>query len=118
MKFFPIETRKWIEGKGYKKDVLLRDDELLCPGALVQLLTTYPKTSVSSHYHDEGMEVFHITGGRGIIFIEGKTFELKKGDTLTCCPKEVHGAENPYDEPFEYIVFKTNWRDDDSTWIE
>ena len=36
--------------------------------------------------------------------INDQTFHLKKGDTLTCAPKEVRSAENPYDDPFEYIV--------------
>lgn len=118
MRFFPAEDNEWKEGNGYSKCVLLRGKkELLVEGAIVQLLTIAPETTVPPHYHEQGMEVFHIISGKGIMTINDETFHMKKGDTLTCDAKEVHSAENPYDEPFEYIIFKTNWNEEDTVWI-
>ncbi|WP_299009142.1 cupin domain-containing protein [uncultured Shewanella sp.] len=76
-----------------------------------------PHTAVAAHYHQSTLEVFHITSGAGTMVIDGQLFHLIKGDTLTCHPKAIHSADNPYAEPFEYIVFKTHWCDGDCIWV-
>ena len=119
MKYIPAESRNWIEGKGYKKNILLKGmEDLHSQGALVQLLTIEPNTAVPPHYHEKGLEVIYILKGRGMMTIGDEVVHLHEGDTLTCEPEEIHSAENPYDEPFELIVFKTNWENDDSIWLK
>ncbi|WP_299491171.1 cupin domain-containing protein [uncultured Shewanella sp.] len=118
MAYFPVDKNCWQLMKGYKKSVLLKgDQDLLVEGTLIQLLMIEPYTSVAAHYHEQTLEVFHITSGAGNMVIDGELFQLKKGDTLTCEPKIVHSSENPYSEPFEYIVIKTHWSEGDSIWI-
>lgn len=118
MKYIPAEKRNWVEGKGYKKNIFFQGkDDLHCEGALVQLLTIEPNTVVPSHYHENGLEVLYILKGRGTMTINDEVLHLHPGDILTCEPKDVHSAENPYDEPFEYLIFKTNWEAGDSIWL-
>jgi len=119
MKYIPAEKRNWVEGQGYTKNILLKGvEDLHCEGALVQLLTIQPNATVPPHYHKKGLEVFYIIKGRGSMTINDEVIHLHEGDTLTCEPGEVHSAENPYDEPFEYIIFKTNWEAEDSIWLK
>ena len=116
MRFVDQQNVRWTEGEGYRKKILLRDDALNAPGTLVQIVELQPHTQVDDHHHESCTEVFHILEGQGSFDIDGRTFELKPGDTLTCEPREVHNTKNPHDEPFVYIVFKTNVADDDLFW--
>ena len=109
-------TVAWSEGEGYRKKILLRDQALNAPGTLVQIVEISPHTEVNDHHHESCTEVFHILKGQGTFNIDGKTFCLGPGDTLTCEPGEVHNTKNPHDEPFTYIVFKTNVVEDDLYW--
>lgn len=119
MKYIPAEKRHWIDGKGYKKNILLKGmEDLHSEGTLVQLLTIEGNTSIPPHYHENGLEVLYIIKGRGIMTIDGEVLHLHEGDTLTCEPGEVHSAENPYDDPLEYLILKTNWDIQDSIWLQ
>ncbi len=116
MKFLPPSTENWIEGRGYKKQILLTESGLHCPGTLVQLVVIDPHSEVPFHYHNKMTEVFHIIEGTGSMTIAGQTFHLSPGDTLTTEPKELHNAINASDAPLKYIVFKTNVTEGDSVW--
>ena len=108
----------WVRGEGYRKKVLLREGALNSPGTLVQIVTIEPKTEVADHHHESCTEAFHVLSGRGSFDIDGDTYEVGPGDTLTCEPNEVHNTKNPHDEPFVYVVFKTNVVDSDLYWEE
>lgn len=118
MKWIKADEGKWIQGKGYRKKVLLKKEDLHCDGALVQTVIIEPSTEVPSHYHAKMTEVFHILEGEGIMTISSKTFHLTPGDTLTCEPNEIHSAKNDSDQPFKYAVFKTNVEEGDIYWLE
>ena len=75
-----------------------------------------PGTSVADHFHRHCTEVFHIVGGQGRFVIDGRTFDLRSGDTLTCEPGEIHSTHNDHDGPFIYVVFKTNVVSGDIVW--
>lgn len=117
MKHIEQSGAEWIDGKGYRKKILLREDDLNSPGTLVQIVEIAPETKVAEHYHQSCTEVFHILSGKGSFDIGKKTFHLEKGDTLTCEPLEIHATRNPYREPFRYLVFKTNVKDGDLFWV-
>lgn len=118
MKCIKAGEGSWIAGKGYKKKILLKKDDLHCDGALVQTIVIEPLTEVPSHYHRKMTEVFHIIEGEGTMIISDKTFHLAPGDTLTCEPNEIHSAKNSSHQPFKYAVFKTNVEDGDIYWLE
>jgi len=108
MKFIAGTTGTWLRCPGYAKKILLNEGDLDAPGTLVQLIEIAPKTSVADHDHEHCTEVFHIISGRGHFVIDGRTVDLRPGDTLTCQPGEIHGTHNEQDAPFTYVVFKTN----------
>lgn len=116
MKHIPKAAGDWQKCAGYAKKILLTETELRCEGALVQLIEIAPHTSVADHYHEHCTEVFHVLHGSGRFTIDGRTFLLEPGDTLTCNPGEVHSTQNDGDEPFTYVVFKTNAVADDLHW--
>lgn len=118
MKHLPKSAGDWLPCPGYAKKILLTADDLGAEGALVQLIEIAPHTTVADHFHTHCTEVFHIIGGRGTFVIDGKTIDLARGDTLTCQPGEVHSTRNDHDEVFAYVVFKTNVRSDDITWVD
>lgn len=116
MKYIQSHDENWIEGRGYRKQILLREESLNCPGTLVQLVVIEPYAKVPFHHHKKMTEVFHVLEGTGSMVIGGQTFELKPGDTLTTEPNESHNAMNSSDVPLKYIVFKTNVVEGDSYW--
>ena len=116
MKFMPPSTENWIQGRGYKKQILLAESDLHCAGTLVQLVVIDPHSEVPFHRHRKMTEVFHIIEGTGSMTVAGTTFDLGPGDTLTTEPNELHNAINSSDVPLKYIVFKTNVTDGDCVW--
>ena len=116
MKHIPTAAGIRQQRQGDAKKILLTAQDLLYDGALVQLVQIPPHTSVADHYHERCTEVFHVLTGRGRFIIDGRTIELEPGDTLTCHPGEMHSTQNDEDEPFTYVVFKTNAVADDLHW--
>ena len=116
MKYIPPSAERWIQGRGYKKQILLTESGLRCPGTLVQLVVIEPHAEVPFHYHNKITEVFHIIAGTGSMTVAGKTVALSPGDTLTTEPQELHNAVNTSDAPLRYMVFKTNATEGDSVW--
>ncbi len=118
MKYIHATEGEWIQGKGYKKRILLKKDDLHCDGALAQTVYIEPHTEVKAHYHANMTEVFHIIEGEATMTIRNRMFLLRPGDTLTCEPNEIHSARNDTDQPFRYVVFKTNAYEGDVYWLE
>lgn len=116
MKYVDQAAVDWIEGEGYRTKVLLREGELNSPGTLVQIVELPPGAAVANHHHESCSEVFHILSGMGNFEIDGRRFDLRVGDTLTCEPGEIHNTRNPHAEPLAYVVFKTNVTEDDFFW--
>lgn len=106
---------EWIEGKGYKKRILAGEAEL-GRGNLVQIVRIGPGQEVRPHYHGQQTEFFYILGGEALLSIGGREHRAKAGDTHVCRPKDIHSVKNNGTEDFELIVFKTNWKEDDSYW--
>lgn len=116
MRLVRNEEVAWTNGSGYRKKILLKDQQINQQGGLVQLVEIPPHTQVKDHYHKSCTEVFHVISGKGTFWIDGKRIDLEPGQTLTCEPLEVHRTENPFDYPFTYIVFKTNAVENDLFW--
>lgn len=106
---------EWILRKDYKKRVLAGESEL-GKGSLVQIVRIGPGNHVKPHYHAVQTEFFYILKGRATLSIAGEEFEAKPGDTYIIKPNDIHSVKNEGTEDFELIVFKSNWREDDSYW--
>ena len=117
MKYVASSSRQWKSGRGYVKAQLVTADTLRVPGTLVQVLKVQPKQVIPPHYHEHSTEVFYVLSGSGTMTIAGETVAMHPGDTVVCEPRELHAAENSSTEEWEYVVFKTNWKDGDSVWV-
>jgi quercetin dioxygenase-like cupin family protein len=106
---------EWIEGAGYKKRILATPDEL-GPGSLAQIVRIEPGNTVKPHHHGQTTEFFYILKGTATLTIAGEEHEAKPGDTYITKPGDMHSVKNNGKEDFELIVFKSNWREDDSYW--
>lgn len=118
MLFIPDYDGDWVQGNGYRKQILVKGDDLNQPGALIQKIIIAPEEKVPLHYHKATTEAFYVLKGQGIMTIDDRVFYLKPGDLLTCEPGERHDAENPHNQAFEYVVYKTNAVENDSYWVE
>lgn len=51
-----------------------------------------------AHYHVRTEEIYYITGGRGIMTIDGEHREVSVGDAIAIPPGKVHQIENTGNE--------------------
>ena len=58
--------------------------------------------------HETPMDVFfHVIAGSGTIEVGEQGFRVRRGDTLFCPRKVLHGVENTGESPLEVLVVKT-----------
>jgi quercetin dioxygenase-like cupin family protein len=54
------------------------------------------------HRHDwEHLNFF--VKGKGVVYVDGKEYEVKPGDTIRIAPNELHQYRNAGEESFEFI---------------
>jgi mannose-6-phosphate isomerase-like protein (cupin superfamily) len=51
------------------------------------------------HLHRRSEEVYHITGGSGIMTLGAETFDIRRGDTICIPPGTPHRVRNSGSEP-------------------
>ena len=61
------------------------------------------RSSVGYHHHGGLEESFIILGGRGLMTIEGETFEVEPGSVTFQGIEQGHGIYNPGDEPLAFL---------------
>lgn len=65
---------------------------------------TVPAGTVTQHHrHLLSEEIYHITSGRGIMFLGSESFEVKPGDSVVIPPGTPHAIENNGDEPLTIL---------------
>jgi len=109
---------KWIQSKGYKKQILADSKKFDADGALVQVVEIKPGHVVESHYHKQTYEFYYVMRGDVAFTINGQTRRLREGDMMMTEPNDVHRVENDSGEDFRVLVFKTNAAPDDTHWEE
>lgn len=108
-----LDNKDWIKGDGYKKKTILDENDLNKQGSVLQLNIVEPNTPLTPHYHKKMTEAVYVLSGEGIIVINNKEFIMKQGDLITIQPNETHTAKNPSNREFKYLVFKTNFSEND-----
>lgn len=63
-----------------------------------------PGVSVRAHYHEVIEEIYYISAGSGILFIDGKEKRVVKGDAIVIRPGERHSIRNDTEEELRLIV--------------
>jgi len=64
--------------------------------------------STIPHYHNESTEVYEVLRGEIDLTVDGKTFHLKKGESMTIQPGEIHSAKG--DETWIKCTAKPAWK--------
>jgi len=60
-------------------------------------------TSTRLHRHHRSEEVYHITAGKGLMTLGGKTFPVSAGDTLGIAPGTPHRIRNTGTRPLKIL---------------
>ncbi len=108
-----LDNKDWIKGEGYKKKAILDENDLNKQGSVIQLNTIEPNTPLTPHHHKKMTEAVYVLSGEGIIVINNKEYFMSPGDLITIEPNETHTAKNPSYKEFKYLVFKTNFSEND-----
>jgi putative monooxygenase len=72
-----------------------------------------PGVEVRKHHHQFIEEIYYVTAGEGIMYINGATQHLGVGDAVVVRPGEVHSISNPTKNNLRLIVTCTpSWTPD------
>jgi quercetin dioxygenase-like cupin family protein len=119
MKFVSANTCEWIVKKDYKKQIILKSNDFIQDGHLLQIVIIPPNTKQRVHSHDIQTEVFYILEGECTITINGTNYLAKPGDAFICSPGDNHNLWNKTDKDFKLLVFKIDLPDsEDTNWNE
>ncbi len=116
MKYINSGSGEIINGENYKKEILLRDIDLISSTALSQIIIINPKTAVKNHYHKVSTEIFYFLTGAVVFNIDGNDTVCSPGDLLVCEANEMHEVRNDSDEEARYLAVKTQV-DEDTFWV-
>ncbi len=81
-------------------------EELLSPnlsGPLELLISTIAPGADSEDYHHEGAEAGLVMSGRLDLWVSGRKFALKEGDSFSFASTEVHRCANPGKRPTKVL---------------
>jgi mannose-6-phosphate isomerase-like protein (cupin superfamily) len=53
-----------------------------------------PGSTTLLHLHRESEEIYHVTGGEGVMFMDGERFPIKVGDSVCIPPGTPHRVKN------------------------
>jgi quercetin dioxygenase-like cupin family protein len=110
---FDFEGSAWVEKDGYrvKRAFTISED------SLVQIVEIKAKARVGKHYHKAQTEVFYIMEGKGTLGLGERGYLAERGDLFLCKPNSVHWVVNGSESPLRILVFKYNWRENDTVWL-
>ncbi len=118
MKIIKNENADWQIRESYRKKIFFDEKDMAQPGTLAQMVRVDPGDKVEPHYHHSTYEVIYVVEGEAQMTIKDQTTQTLPGDLILTEPGDVHSVHNNSDRPWKVIVFKTNHKPDDSTWID
>lgn len=113
-----LDEAGWVNGRGYRKQVVADTAVLAAPGAFVQVVEMAPGETIPDHSHQTSREVYAVLAGRCCLVVNGESRRLEPGDMLLMEPGDIHHLHNDGDEPFRLLVFKTSATDEDTFWAD
>ncbi|MCB8984182.1 MAG: cupin domain-containing protein [Ardenticatenaceae bacterium] len=113
-----LDEAGWVNGRGYRKQVVADTAVLAAPGVFVQVVEMAPGESIPNHSHQTSREFYAVQGGRCRLVVNGESRRLEPGDMLLMEPGDVHSLHNDGDELFRLLVFKTNAATEDTFWTQ
>ncbi len=106
----------WINKNNYRKKILA-DQDILGDGRIIQIVEVKPGNEVKTHRHKKTEEIFYILRPAGKIVINGDEVETRKEQILLCEAGDTHSVVNNSDETLRILVFKSNFVEDDTEWL-
>lgn len=116
MRRIVVDEAGWVNGRGYRKQVVADTAVLAAPGTFAQVVKMEPGEIIPDHVHQSSREFYVVLNGRCQLTVNGTDYHLKPGDMLLMEPGDVHRLYNDGDEPFRLLVFKTNATTEDTIW--
>lgn len=113
-----LDETGWVNGRGYRKQVVADTAVLASPGAFVQVVEMAPGETIPDHSHQTSREFYVVLNGRCRLIVNGQSYRLEAGDMLLLEPGDVHRLQNNGDEPFRLLVFKTSATGEDTFWAD
>lgn len=113
-----VDEAGWVNGRGYRKQVVADTAVLAAPGAFVQVVEMAPGETIPDHSHQTSREVYAVLNGRCHLIVNGESHHLEPGDMLLMEPGDIHRLHNDGGEPFRLLVFKTSATDEDTFWAD
>lgn len=113
-----LDESNWTNGRGYRKNRLVDEVMLSCPGTLVQLVEMMPGAVIPDHVHRTSVEVYVVMEGMCRLVVNDQVHALATGDMFLTRPGDVHRLHSEGDAPFRLLVFKTNATQQDTIWLE
>ena len=104
----PIIEQNTVSAKKGKGEIFIT--HLLTPKEMVGKCLMFARVrvpvgaSLNVHQHVGTNETYHILQGKGLYTDNGKTYEVKAGDTTFCADGDTHGLENIGDEDLVFIA--------------
>ena len=107
----PIIEQNTVSAKnkaGGKGEIFIT--HLLTPEEMVGKCGMFAKVripvgaSLGVHQHVGTNETYHLLQGKGLYTDNGKTYEVKAGETTFCADGDTHGIENIGDEDLIFIA--------------
>lgn len=117
MQVVELDEAAWVNGRGYRKQQLVSEEELAAPGSWVQVVVMDAGETIPDHYHKRSREFYRVLAGECRLIVNGETHRLQPGDMLLMEPGDVHRVINEGDEPFTLLVVKANAAPDDTFWL-
>jgi quercetin dioxygenase-like cupin family protein len=118
MKLVKAGTTNWIQADGYRKNILMTEDQIGSRGNLAQIVVVEADSKVKPHYHKRTSELIYVTDGSCLFTVNDSTFPLQTGDLLLTEPGDIHSLINNGQTAWRALVFKINAVADDSFWSE
>lgn len=109
-----------IQKQDYTKRIIFGSNSFAEKGHLLQEVIIPPHTKQRLHIHHQQTEVVYLLEGEAHFYVDGETFAMHKGDSLTYSQKTQHFVENATNTPCRLLVFKINLPEsgEDSEWME
>ena len=89
--------------KNARVTLLLEASEFDAPNASVSVSEFLPGAGVPKHAHADGDEILYLLSGKGTCIIEGKNYEVKKGDVLHLKKEREHSFKVTGKEPVKVV---------------
>jgi quercetin dioxygenase-like cupin family protein len=118
MRLINSSANNWIQADGYRKNILMTENEIGAKGSLAQIVVVEAGSKVKPHYHKQTSELIYVTDGSCLFTINDETFPLQIGDLLLTEPGDIHGLVNDGPSTWKALVFKINAVANDSFWLD